>query len=53
MPAIKRGDHAAGTTQTSPISNATKNLVPKPILNRPAECARAMESFLAAHGLAA
>src|SRR5258707_3269697 len=42
IPGINRGDQAAGTTQTSPISKATKNLVPKPNLNRPGECARAL-----------
>src|ERR1017187_5141588 len=31
IPAIRRGDHAAGTTHISPSNNPTKNLAPKPI----------------------
>jgi hypothetical protein len=39
--AIIRGDHHAGTTQSKPNNNATKNLGPKPNGNLPSGCSRA------------
>ncbi len=41
IPAISRGDHAAGTTHISPNAIATKNRVPNPNPNQPAVRARA------------
>src|SRR4029077_19122445 len=41
IPAIRRGDHAAGTTQINPSNSPTKDCVPNPIPSQCVDFARA------------